>query len=115
MAIDPNWVRENPEEAARQVDAEPFMRSPKACVSCRQYKHLGYDQDEYCPFENTHALQQKPNRTPYGRCDRHRVEVFASQICNSHESDPQIECFEVSNRPEPRVAIQEGMYLGGAQ
>jgi hypothetical protein len=89
--------------------ADPFMRSPKACVSCKKYQHLGFDQDKHCPFESRSALQQKPNRTPYGRCDRHGVQVFATQICNDHAPDPHIECFDVSNRPEPRVAIQEGM------
>ena len=92
---------------------DTFMLSPKACISCQQYQHLGFDQDKHCPFENTHSLQQKPERTPYGRCDRHQMEVFATQICTSHESEPHIECFEVSNRPEPRVAFQEGMFLGG--
>ncbi|MGQ7253933.1 hypothetical protein [Vreelandella titanicae] len=90
---------------------EPFMYSPKACVSCQQYQHLGFDEDKHCPFQQRSSLQQKPSRTPYGRCDRHCVQVFATQICNAHAPDPHIECFDVSNRPEPRVAIQEGMAL----
>lgn len=90
---------------------EPFMYSPKACVSCQQYAHLGFDEDKHCPFTQQSSLQQKPSRTPYGRCDRHGVQVFATQICNAHAPDPHIECFDVSNRPEPRVAIQEGMAL----
>ena len=90
---------------------EPFMNSPQACISCRQYSHLGFDFDDHCPFKQPSASQLKPTRTPYGWCDRHRVQVFATQICNSHSPDPQIACFEVANRPEPRVAIQEGMEL----
>ncbi|MGP8288977.1 hypothetical protein ACT3OH_01760 [Vreelandella zhanjiangensis] len=92
---------------------DAFMRSPKACVSCQQYAHLGFDEDKHCPFAMHSSLQHKPSRTPYGRCDRHGVQVFATQICNSHTPDPHIECFEATNRPEPRVAIQESMLLDG--
>ena len=90
---------------------EPFMYSPKACVSCQQYAHIGFDEDKHCPFQQRSSLQQKPSRTPYGRCDRHGVQVFATQICNAHAPDPQIKCFDVINRPEPRVITQECMAL----
>ncbi|MEL7893462.1 hypothetical protein [Vreelandella neptunia] len=90
---------------------EPFMYSPRACVSCQQYQHLAFDEDKHCPFQQRSSLQQNPSRTPYGRCDRHDVQVFATQICNAHAPDPHIACFDVINRPEPRVAIQEGMAL----
>lgn len=90
---------------------EPFMYSPRACVSCQQYQHQDFDEDKHCPFQQRSSLQQTPSRTPYGRCDRHGVQVFATQICNAHAPDPHIECFDVINRPEPRVAIQEDMAL----
>ncbi|WAM50340.1 hypothetical protein [Vreelandella venusta] len=89
-------------------NVEPFIRSPKACVSCQHYEHQGFDEDKHCPFQRS-GLKEKPTRTPYGQCSRHGVQVFATQICNAHALDPHIECFDVVNRPEPRVAIQEGM------
>lgn len=95
----------------QQTVAEPFMHSPRACVSCQHYVHQGFDEDKHCPFQQRSSLQQSPSRTPYGRCDRHGVQVFATQICNSHEPDPHMACFDVTNRPEPREAIQEGMEL----
>ena len=90
-------------------NVEPFMHSPKACVSCQSYDHQGFDEDKHCPFQRRSGLQEKPTRTPYGQCSRHGVQVFATQICNAHAPDPHIKCFDVINRPEPREAIQEGM------
>ena len=88
---------------------DPFMHSPKACVSCQSYEHQGFDEDKHCPFQRHSGLQAKPTRTPYGQCSRHGVQVFATQICNVHAPDPHIKCFDVVNRPEPREVIQEAM------
>jgi len=88
-----------------------FMQMPKACVSCEHYQHLGKDYDTHCPFPAHSALGGQPEQTPYGRCQYHRVEVFGTQICNQHTADPLIECVDVTNRPQPRVAIQEAMAI----
>jgi hypothetical protein len=37
----------------------------------------------------------------------HGAEVFATEICNSHEPEPFVHLVDVTNRPEPRTAIQE--------
>lgn len=79
-----------------------FMQMPRACVSCEHYQQLGSAQDAHCPFPRS-------TQTPYGRCQHHGVEVFATQICNQHTADPLIECVDFTNRPEPRSPIQEGM------
>ena len=86
-----------------------FMQMPRACVSCEHYQHLGKDHDDHCPFPTRSALERKSTQTPYGRCQHHGVEVFATQICNQHTADPLIKCIDVTNRPEPRAPIQEGM------
>ncbi|MCP1316412.1 hypothetical protein [Halomonas sp. 707B3] len=87
---------------------QAFMKMPKACVSCDHYQQVGKDYDTHCPFPDRYRLE---GQTPYGRCKHHGVEVFATQVCGAHQHDPLIECVDVTNRPEPRAPIQEGMAL----
>lgn len=88
-----------------------FMQAPRACVSCDHYQQVGKDHDSHCPFPVRSSLEGKPTKTPYGKCRHHGVEVFATQVCGAHAPDPMIECIDVTNRPEPRTPIQEGMVL----
>lgn len=82
---------------------------PKACISCERYSHKGYDQDKHCPFQKRSALAKDPVRTPWGFCSLHGVEVFATQLCASHEPEPFANLVDVTNRCEPRTPIQELM------
>ncbi|MGP4843355.1 hypothetical protein ACTXGQ_04420 [Marinobacter sp. 1Y8] len=86
---------------------EPQLQMPRACISCEHYSHAGYDEDRHCPFTGPHASSPKPTRTQWGRCDLHGTEVFATEICNSHEPEPFVHLVDVTNRPGPRTAIQE--------
>ena len=86
---------------------EPQLQMPKACISCEHYAHAGYAEDQHCPFSGGSASAPKPTRTPYGQCDLHGCEVFATEICNSHEPEPFVHLVDVTNRPEARTAIQE--------
>lgn len=83
------------------------IEMPRSCISCEHYSHAGYDDDKHCPFSRSSASAQKPTRTPYGQCNLHGSEVFATEICNSHEPEPFVQLVDVTNRPEPRTAIQE--------
>lgn len=94
------------ENSAFLAQDQPFQM-PKACISCQHYSNVGYDEDVHCPFTRQSASAPKPTRTPYGHCDRHGCEVFATQLCNSYLVEPFVFPKEVTNRPEPRVAIQE--------
>lgn len=87
--------------------SEARIQMPRACDSCEHYQPVGFDEDKHCPFARQSASAPKPTRTPYGRCDLHGCEVFATEICNSHEPEPFVDLVEVINRPEPRTAIQE--------
>lgn len=95
--------------AAFLAQDQPFQM-PKACISCQHYKHLGVDDDPMCVSETQrwmHELRGDPMRTAYGRCDRHGCEVFATQLCNSYLVELFVYPKDVTNRPEPRIAIQE--------
>ncbi len=85
---------------------EPQLKMPRACISCIHYHHIGFDQDQHCPFPPDY-LGRKSSRTQYGTCIHHHREVFATQICNNHEPEPFVVLTDVLNRPEPRVALQE--------
>lgn len=87
------------------TDLEPQVQMPRACVSCDHYSHSGYAEDKHCPYTNRWG--ESSERTQYGRCDLHGTEVFATEICNSHEPEPFVHLVDVTNRPEPRAAIQE--------
>lgn len=89
--------------------SEPQLRMPRACISCEHYSHAGHDEDRHCPFTSQYASAPKPTRTPFGRCDLHGAEVFATEICSSHAPEPFVHLVDVTNRPEPRAAIQEGL------
>ena len=84
---------------------EPQLQTPKACISCEHYTPIGHDQDKHCPFPNRYG--ETHGRTGYGRCHLHDQEVFATEICNSHEREPFVHLVDVVNRPEPRTPIQE--------
>ncbi|WP_379945101.1 hypothetical protein OZ656_06250 [Marinobacter sp. LM1] len=83
----------------------PQLQMPLACISCEHYSQVGHDDDKHCPFTNRWG--ETHGRTSYGQCDLHGQEVFATEICNSHEPEPFVELVDVTNRPEPRAAIQE--------
>ncbi|EDM46245.1 hypothetical protein [Marinobacter algicola] len=87
--------------------SQPQIQMPRACDSCEHYKPVGWDEDKHCPFKGQSASSPKPTRTPFGQCDLHGTEVFATEICNSHEPEPFVHLVDVTNRPEPRTAIQE--------
>lgn len=87
----------------------PF-RMPKACVSCQYYRHKGLTEDRQHPcdkaqWELTHL--GKPYMARYGDCQIHMKEVFASQICGSYLVEDLVFPDPVTNRSEPREAIQE--------
>lgn len=82
---------------------------PLACISCTRYRAEGFDYDEHCPFVASTSLGDKPTRTPFGRCDRHGVEVFATQICSNYDPEPHVSPRPVANRPAPRVPIQQDL------
>lgn len=82
---------------------------PKACISCQNYSHAGYDEDAHCPFEARSHWDDPPTRTQWGHCSLHATEVFATQICTSHDPEPFVTLVDVTNRPEPRVPLQERM------
>lgn len=86
-----------------------FMSMPRACISCTQYEHLGWDHDDHCPFKSESALGERKTRTPFGRCALHGQEVFGTQICNNYDADPQVNPTPVENRPVARAPIQETM------
>lgn len=86
---------------------DPQLRMPRACISCEHYSHEDYAEDEHCPFKPQFASSPKPTRTPWGQCNLHGAEVFATEICNSHEPEPFVHLVDVTNRPEPRTPIQE--------
>jgi len=85
--------------------AEPLLQMPRSCISCEHYQHIGHDNDKHCPFRDRHG--ETHGKTSFGRCDLHGHEVFATEICNSHEPEPFVELVTVTNRPEPRAVIQE--------
>lgn len=96
------------------LSAEPFIKMPKACISCVHYQPVGHDQDEHCPFPGQFASSPKKTRTPYGACKIHRSEAFATEICRSYECDPAVMPVTVENRPVPREAKQELLLWGEA-
>lgn len=87
----------------------PKIGMPKACASCTKYQHRGYDEDEYCPFQKRSALYDQPTKTPYGRCQQHGIEVFATQICSNYDQEPHAVALPVENRPYPRIPIQQDL------
>lgn len=88
------------------------IQMPKACISCKHYEHVGFDQDEHCPFKsNLPKSRPTSGKTQYGQCIAHGEEVFATQICNGYMQDEGVEVVEVTNRPEPRVIFQEPLML----
>lgn len=82
---------------------------PKACISCTQYQHRGFDVDEHCPFPKRFASSIPPTKTPYGLCDQHCAEVFATQLCCNYQPEPDAEPYTVENRPRPRIPIQQDL------
>lgn len=90
---------------------EPQIKMPRACVSCVHYHPMGFDQDEHCPFPKPFSLSPKPMRTPFGHCDIHQAEAFATEICNSYEVEKFVVPVDVENRPAPRVPKQERLTL----
>lgn len=91
---------------------EPQITMPKACDSCVHYTAIGFAYDEHCPFKGAFASSQKPSRTPYGRCDVHCSQVFATEICESYEVEPFVLAIPVTNRPVPMNPRQERLSLG---
>lgn len=87
----------------------PKIGMPKACISCTQYQHSGYDQDEHCPFPKRFASSDKPTKTEFGDCLQHGVEVFATQICSNYDPEPHVVPAPVENRPCPRIPIQQDL------
>lgn len=99
-------------EQPAEHERDKFLRMPKACISCVHYEPLGFDDDEHCPFPpRPYSVDSKPGRTPYGSCNVHMAEVFATEICGAHEPEPQVMLAPVQNRPEPRNPIQETFCL----
>ncbi|MDX1816076.1 MAG: hypothetical protein R3180_00045 [Marinobacter sp.] len=87
------------------------MTMPKACISCVHYQNLGWKHDQHCPFKADFASSPAKTRTPFGHCDLHRSNVFATEICNSHHTEPFVKTTAVQNRPEPMTPIQERLAL----
>lgn len=84
-------------------------RMPKCCISCGNYTHKGYANDEHSPFSSWEN-GARHNRVQYGTCAQHGTEVFATEICNTYESMPGITVVDVMNRPEPKEIRQERLF-----
>lgn len=87
----------------------PELSMPRACVSCVHFTGIGFDNDEHSPFEPDHWSRKK--RTPYGSCELHGSEVFATEICNSYQAEKCVVTRPVENRPAPRCPRQERFNL----
>ncbi|MBW7472319.1 hypothetical protein [Marinobacter sp. F4218] len=99
-----------PKPILNGVDASPELQMPKACISCQNYTAKGYDRDAHCPFNDKFSRKPK-ERTQFGLCGFHKVEVFATEICNSYQVEPFVDPVPVTNRPESRSGIQEKLKL----
>lgn len=46
---------------------------------------------------------------PAGQCNKHRANVFATELCASFLKEPGIEVVEVENRPTAKEPRQESL------
>jgi hypothetical protein len=79
---------------------------PLACVSCDHYTHIRRIHDEQCPFEN--KFGERKTKTHAGFCHKNNVNVFGTQLCNSHEYPIDVmDVHPVANRTAPLEPFQE--------
>lgn len=79
------------------------VEMPKACISCKKFCPKGFAKDEYSPFEK--PFNKPMPKTQYGKCEKTKSSVFATEICIGYEQEPNADVFDVSNRPEPKEQV----------
>ncbi|AWG87354.1 hypothetical protein CGI16_23050 [Vibrio parahaemolyticus] len=82
---------------------------PKSCISCQHYKPTKWEDDEHGQWRDFFGRKKERQRTPAGQCNKHRANVFATELCASFLKEPGIEVVEVENRPTAKEPRQESL------
>ncbi|WMS91368.1 hypothetical protein [Pseudoalteromonas sp. HL-AS1] len=76
---------------------------PMACISCQAFCPKGFAEDQHSPFI-TKFDKPKP-KTQYGQCGKNNNSVFATEICNGYQQEPNANVFTVTNRTQPKQQV----------
>ena len=81
---------------------------PRACISCECYDHLGYAHDDQTPFVEWYGTPKNNSRVAFGKCKLLGVKVFATEICNTYKSLPDITHLHVKTVKNQNSHVKKG-------
>ncbi|KAA1154923.1 hypothetical protein EU510_02095 [Pseudoalteromonas sp. FUC4] len=77
---------------------------PKACISCQAFCPKGFSEDQYSLFIT--KFDKPAPKTQYGQCGKSNNSVFATEICNGYQQEPNADVFAVTNRLQPKQQVK---------